>query len=363
MLYCFNGKSFEEHKIANDDIEYSKLHDTFIYYDETTNSFYDKDDNKVEIANQMVMPVSFVNQLPSLIKALQDHKALIPNTLENIEVIKEWYKYIETKRAMIFFEGKDLRDDEFIRFISEYFSHAPELFLKTKNKDFNGIIDSEELLNSESDLRKAFTYHEDEEFILSEKVNVNYDELGEQEYRVFVYKNRIMNISRVTDTTYHRIPQSLIEYVEELLISLPKSFPKTFVVDIFSYQSMYDIVEFNPIEASGKYLYNSIFSISEDLTHKDIEKVPPERDRTNLSYDTQETLIPSTLKRINGTFSKDYEDIKRYGKRYNGFIHIHGLPEGTKINIDDFFANATLIESDSDIKSEEKKLSLTNPNS
>ena len=64
-----------------------------------------------------------------------------------------------------------------------------KVFLKTKKKDFNGLIDLTELFDKESDLRKAFSYHQDEEFIISEKVDVNQDEIGKEEYRVFIYKN------------------------------------------------------------------------------------------------------------------------------------------------------------------------------
>ena len=124
-----------------------------------------------------------------------------------------------------------------------------------------------------------------------------------------------MNISRITDTTYHTIPEELIEYVEELLTSIPRNFPKSFVLDVFSYCHMYDILECNPIEASGRYLYNSVFSLSQDLTHTNIESIPEEKDSTKVSYSSEVEMKPSTLVKVQGSFAKDYDDIKRYGKR------------------------------------------------
>ncbi len=241
----------------------------------------------------------------------------------------------------------------------------PEVFLKTIKKDYNGLIDLSELFDKDSDLRKAFELHLDEEFIISEKVDINEDELGREEYRAFIYKGKIMNISRITDTTYHKIPQDLIDYIEELLQKLPSNFPKTFTLDIFSYQHMYDVLELNPIEASGRYLYNSVFNITEDLTHQDIEHIPSEKDKEQVSYETNHNLQSSTLVSVPKSFAKDYDDIKKYGKRVDGFVHIYGLPEGVKIDIDKLFKKSESLMSDADLSpgTDEKRLSLTNPNS
>lgn len=277
-------------------------------------------------------------------------------------MVESWYNYIVTNRNMISFTGDMLNDQEFLNYLYEVYGQNPEVFLKTAKKDFNGIIDLSDLFDENSDLRKAFKYHENEEFLLSEKVDINQDEIGSQEYRIFIYQGRIMNISRITDTIYHTIPIELIEYVEELLTRLPNNFPKSFVVDIFSYSNMYDILEFNPIEASGKYLYNSVFSISQDLTHSNIEDIPKEKDKTEVSYTSNESLKPSTLEKVNGSFAKDYDDIKRYGKRVEGYIHIFGLPEGIKIDLDSLFGSITDIQEDNEFDNNPHTKSLT-PNS
>ena len=38
---------------------------------------------------------------------------------------------------------------------------------------------------------------------------------------------------------------------------------------------------------------------------------------------------------VKGSFAKDYDDIQKFGKRVEGFVHIFGLPEGIKINLDE----------------------------
>ncbi len=349
MYYCFNAKEFNDKPRTNREIAYAVKHNCFIYYDENEDVFKDYNDNIIDVSNKQVIPASFIMQLPSMIEALQKKGAIIPNTLEEIRKVEEWYKYFEPQRLMLHFTGADLNNQEFLNYIYEVFQNNPEVFLKTKKKDFNGLIDLSELFDKDSDLRKAFSYHEDEEFILSEKVEVNTDEIGKQEYRIFVFKNRIMNISRITDKTYHQIPIEVLEYAERIISDKPATFPSTFVLDIFSYQNIYDILEMNPFEASGRYLYNSIFAFSTDLTHQAIEDIPEEKDKSEVSYEVEENLTPSTLKKVQGTFAKDYDDFKRYGKRVEGFVHIFGLPEGIKIDLDALFSNGKILKSDADL--------------
>lgn len=355
MLYCFNAKHFNDNERTNKEIEYAIRRKVFIYYAEQEEVFKDENDSIVDVHNKEVFPVSFIFQLPALIQALTDNGAIIPNTQEQIHMVEEWYNHIVTNRNMISFTGEMLDDPEFLNYIYEVFGQNPEVFLKTAKKDFNGLIDLTELYDENSDLRKAFKYHEDEEFILSEKVEINQDEIGNQEYRIFIYKGRIMNISRITDTVYHTIPQDLIDYVEKLLSRLPRNFPRTFVLDVFSYQHMYDVLECNPIEASGRYLYNSVFSISEDLTHTNIESIPEEKDSTKVSYSNEEAMKPSTLVKVQGSFAKDYDDIKRYGKRVEGFVHIFGLPEGIKIDLDSLLGSITTIDENTSFEAPPKK--------
>ena len=355
MLYCFNAKHFDNSERTNKEIEYAISKKIFIYYDEQAQVFKDENDNIVDVHNQEVFPVSFVFQLPTLIKALTDNGAIIPNTMEQIHMVEEWYDHLYTERNLISFRGDMINDLEFLYFLEEVFHRNPEVFLKTVKKDFNGLIDLSELFDEQSDLRRAFRYHEDEEFILSEKVEINEDEMGREEYRIFIYKGRIMNISRITDTTYHTVPDSLIEYVEELLTKIPRNFPRSFVLDVFSYGHMYDILECNPIEASGRYLYNSVFSISNDLTHSNIEAIPEEKDPSEVSYEPKEVMRPSTLVNIQGTFAKDYDDIKKYNQRVDGFVHIHGLPEGVKIDLASLLSSITNIKQDDEPEDTPKK--------
>lgn len=351
MFYCFYRKELdskeERHELER---QRAKLQKEFIYYDPEQKEILNQDDQKIDLTNQEVLPVSGVLQLREMLTCLKENNALLPNTEEEINKIEEWYKYIETKRNLYSFVGKQLNDTAYLTYLYESLSDSTEVFLKTKNKDFNGVVALEEFFDPTSDLRKAFSYHPDDEFILAKKITIDKDELGNREYRSIIKEGKIMNISRITDTTYHRIEKEVLVYITKVLAELPEEFPNTFVLDVFSYDNTLDIVELNPLEASGKYLYNTIFETSSDLLHQDITNVPEEKKYLSLSYESSEELTPSTIVNVQNTFAKDYDDVKRFGERQSGYIHISGLSTGTKINLQEFFSDITLVTEEDDLK-------------
>lgn len=355
MLYCFYGKVAPNERVGCE-IERAMAENSYIYYDYENKVFKDKDDQEVDVCNKEIMPTAGIFQIIELLERLEISDAIIPNTKAELEKIVEWYKYFETKRQVVNFTGKMLEDEAFLTFLYETFGTEVEVFLKTRKKDFNGIILLEELFNSESDLRKAFTYHLEDEFLLSSKVNIDKDEIGNNEYRAFIRDGRIMNVSRITDHTYHQISNEVLMYIEEVLSDVDGEFPKTFVLDVFSYDGTLDILELNPMEASGRYLYNTIFEESDDLLHIDIENVPREKKKDKLSYECNEDMCPTTTKMVDKSFAKDYEDIKTFGDRQTGYIHIFSTRPGVKIDLSeildlsisviDDFGKETVVEKD-----------------
>lgn len=348
MVYCFNFLNFHIKRIQLE-IDRAKEIGAFIYYDEENDIFLDMDNREVNVEGLDVVPVSGLLQLPKMIEALSKQGASIPNSYDDILMIEDWYKYIETNRNLVPFKGKNLEDDTFLSYLIETFGDQNEVFLKTVKKDFNGIVKVADLINKDSDLRQAFSYHLEDDFIISNKVNIDKDNLGPLEYRAFIMNNRIMNISRITDEVYHSIPVDVLKYYQSILKELPSDFPYSYVLDVFSHDGVFDILEFNPIEGSGKYLYNSIFEYSNDLTHKIIENIPVERDKDNLNYGPFEDKSPSTTDTLENSFAKDYSDIKRFGERIEGTMFIHGLPSDTKINIREIFENSRPLLSDDEI--------------
>lgn len=354
MLYCFYGKIAPNARVECE-IERSIAENSYIYYDYENKVFRDNNDQEIDIYKKEIMPTAGIFQINELLEKLEVGEAVIPTTRVEFEKIEEWYKYLETKRQLVSFTGRMLEDEAFLTYLYESFGSEVEVFLKTRNKDFNGFVLLEELFNSESDLRKAFSYHLEDEFLLSNKVNIDKDEIGNNEYRAFIKDGKIMNISRITDYIYHQIPGEILVYIEEILSDIDESFPKTFVLDVFSYDGILDILELNPMEASGRYLYNTIFEESNDLLHLDVENVPKEKRKDKLGYECNEDMCSSTTKMVDKSFAKDYEDIKKFGARQNGYIHIFSSKPGIKVDLSDILDLSVSVMDENDAENVETK--------
>lgn len=360
MVYCFCFLKGPNERLQRE-IERAQIEGEFIYYDEDKDIFLDMNNQEVSVSSLDIIPISGIFQLPKMIEALSKNGALIPNSYQQILEIFNWYQYVETNRDIIPFKGKDLEDKAFLTYLIELFHHQDEVFLKTVNKDFHGIVKLSDLIDEDSQLRRTFSYHQDDSFILSNKVNVDSDDKSKLEYRAFILNNRIMNISRTTEKFYHTIPSEVLEYYNQVLANLDEDFPYSYVLDVFSHDGELDILEFNPIECSGKFLYNTIFQYSDDLLHQEIENIPMEKKYYNPRYGSFENLNPSTSTNVSNSFAKDYQDIKMFGKRFDGYVHFYGdVPEGCKIDLeafegvisdDDLFSKNSSIDSDKSLKS------------
>lgn len=357
MYYCY---SFKENAYTSEqvkrEIERAKEENKYLYYDRELDQFFDQDNQVVDLSGVEVFPVSDSLYLMTFLEKLASEGAIYPTTVQDYSMIKEWYKYIETKRDIVSFTKDDLLDESFLTYLLEVFSKT-DVFFKTRTKDYHGIVSLEELFSEDSALRKSCSYHPDEEFIISKKVDIDHDDLGNVEYRAFVYQGEVMNISRLTHKNYHQIPEVVLTYLHSILDHmLPEEFPTTFCLDLFSHQGGLDILEFNPLESSGKYLYNTIFEFSDDLSHSDIEKVPSERKYNQPGYQVEEKLQNSTTDTSIGTFSNDYKNIQSYGERIvaedvleylgNGYCHVFGGSDVQKIDIQELMETAEDVDID-----------------
>lgn len=213
--------------------------------------------------------------------------------------------------------GKDLLDEEVIERLEQIY--GTELFLKTLNKDFSSVIPIELLKDKECAFYKTLVYHPNTEFFISEKVNIEQDQYGEKEYRCFVVDGEIYNISRFTSQILHEIEPQVLEKVQKIVASLKGIFPKNYVLDVFEYElngdKDLDVVEFNSIDASGLYLYNSCIEKSEDLLHTDPNYVATEF-RSSLKHCTSEGKIAIDRQNgysVSGVFSNDLYSMCTFG--------------------------------------------------
>lgn len=267
MIFCFDTRVNFEYTDA--EMALAKKKGIGILYDAENDTFIDFESNVVNINGVYVFPRTGSAQIYEINDAIIRHGGIPVLSNEEVDIVNSWPNYVQTKRNIKVYNGSELCDDEVISKIEEQF--GTRFFFKTKKKDFKDIIDISLFKNKECAFFKALSEHKDDEFFISDEVEVVSDNLGIEEYRVFVEEGRVMNISRMTTDVFHRIRPDVVEYALTMVDALRDKFPSYYSFDVFRTKkngsTLLDVVEFNPIHAAGIYLYNSIIDESSDLEH------------------------------------------------------------------------------------------------
>lgn len=278
MIYCFDLDAFGSLDFLEKEINVSRKMKNGIYYNRSKKIFTDFNDNIVDINDKKIMPVTGDYQIKELNNMITSNGGIPANTNKDLDLIRKWPKYYDTKRDMKYIKGKYLLSNENIKKIEEKYGN--EIFFKTAAKNFSNVISLDILKNNKTVFYKTLEKHKNDNFIISEKVNINYDSIGEEEYRCIVVDNEIFNISRRTHNVYHKIDSNVLKFSREVIQSVKNKFPNSYVLDLFRYnkdnKSILDVLEFNPIECAGIYLYNSVLKKSDDLLHNEIENIADE---------------------------------------------------------------------------------------
>lgn len=254
-------------------ILYLKNNRNVCFYESSIDTYYDINLNELDINNKTIIPVSYINN-NSFIDSIKRHGGVIINNIDNENIIRHWPNYYKTDRKLEIITGYNLinKVDELIN------KYGNKVFLKTLSKSYNGILDLNSLKNSNTLIYKVLQYYLNDEFIISEIIDIDKDNIGNKEYRVFVLNNQILSISRCTEICLHSIEEEVYNKALEIVDKLKDTgFLNTYVMDLCMYNNNIDVVEFNCYMYSGHYLYNSIDYIkSEDILHKNIYNVAPE---------------------------------------------------------------------------------------
>lgn len=317
MWYCFDKKL--EFEYSKREMALAKINKNGILYDSDWKVFTDFSGNKIDITNQVIFPRTGVSQIYEMNKEMVK-KGGIPIVDSNqIAKITSWPLYYQPSRKMQILKGKDLINLDVITKLEK--EYGKEIFLKTKEKNFNGVIKIDLLKDNQCIFYKALNYHLNEEFIISEKVDIVEDEYGLKEYRCFVVNNQIYNISRFTTTVLHGIDEAVLQKAEEVFESMKEIFPACYVMDLLEYQkdgkSYLDVVEFNPIHSSGLYLYNSAMEKSTDLLHRNKKSIAKEFIDTVEECTIQGKVVNDreNLYELPNSFSNDLRSIYLTGDR------------------------------------------------
>lgn len=350
MIYCFDKDCNFEY--TNEEKELARTVGTAILYDKDTGNFTDFESNPVDIKGCVLFPRTGSTQIYDMNDAIVKSGGTPVITNEEIDKIISWPEYVLVNRIVKVYKGYELLDSNVIAQLES--NLGKEIFFKTKKKDFSDIVDISLLKNQNCVFYKALDAHKDDEFIVSEAVEVLSDELGIEEYRVFVINGSVMNISRMTTNVFHKVPSDVCDYVSFIVASLKGKFPTCYSFDVFRVNhngnKKLDISEFNPIHAAGPYLYNSIVTKTNDLEHSNMEDISYEF-RDNIDecvYDGQVINNRINIYRIPKSFSVDLRSIAIHGNLGLTFT-TYPMNKAMYANTKPLFASFTPLESDDDL--------------
>lgn len=350
MIFCFDTRVNFEYTDA--EMALAKKKGIGILYDAENDTFIDFESNVMNINGVYVFPRTGSAQIYEINDAIIRHGGILVLSNEEVDIVNSWPNYVQTKRNIKVYNGSELCDDEVISKIEEQF--GTRFFFKTKKKDFKDIIDISLFKNKECAFFKALSEHKDDEFFISDEVEVASDNLGIEEYRVFVEEGRVMNISRMTTDVFHRISPDVVEYALTMVDALRDKFPSYYSFDVFRTKkngnTLLDVVEFNPIHAAGIYLYNSIIDESSDLEHINERGIAREFMGTigACTYDGSVINNRENTYKIPDSFSSDLKSFAIEGKLGLKFTTL-SMKKSMYANTKPLFCSFSPIMSDADL--------------
>lgn len=319
MLYCFDiGLKTLDSDYSEREMALSKINGNGILYDGDLKEFRDSNGNIFDITGKVIFPRTGVSQIYDMNDEIVKQGGIPIITNEQIDLVVDWPNYYTTDRKTQIFKGKDLINIDVVKNLEK--EYGKEIFIKTKDKNFNGVIPISLLKDDECAFYITLTHHLDEEFIISEKINILEDEYGKKEYRCFIVDNQVYNISRLTTEVLHKIDEDVLLKVQDIVEQMKDKFPKYYVVDLFEYEKdgevNIDVVEFNPIHASGLYLYNSCMEKSNDLLHSNLKNVSHEFIGDINEFVTNGSMINNrdNLYNMTGSFSYNLRSVCVFGE-------------------------------------------------
>lgn len=343
--------------------KYAKDIGLYLFYDEQQDVFLNKDGNKIDITGMDLLPRTGVLQAERLVDAIYSHGGHSTWVQQgDYEKVLNWPNYINTKRTNVIMSGKEILENP--NKIIELFGYG-HVFFKTKHKNYSQIIDIEKLISKDGNFYKVLQEHENDDFILSDVVDILEDDYGMREYRCYVVDGKPLNISRVHDYLVGTVSSKLEDKVIEIMDSLKDTdFPRYVVIDLFEYKDnngeiCLDVLECNPLIASGTYLYNSIFGRKGALNHMPTDgsldpykTIPEEKMKYGpvelYSTDSKFRGRASVCYELPGGFAADLITFAMFGKNSNGmFLHFDTRNNMDPSNVSKV-ENSTLLNSDKD---------------
>lgn len=292
-----NGESFRNDLLF--DVENSTKIGKCVFYVKDWDKFV-LNGEPVDISGKIIFPRCAVFDSNLLLSKIEQNGGKSICTLKDKAKVSDWPRFCQPIHHKVIETTKE----EFVSNFEKYKQKLGRIFFKTKEKNFScEVVNISELgnvkiLSSEDDLESdlgVFSFlstklistkdrygnltghdnrlanlDDNEKVFIESFIDIETNKISglPEEYRCFVLNGEIANISNYFAEENMDENYECFNFVNSVLQSLPNDFPKYFVLDICKIKkdnkSMFDIVEFNSIEASGYGTQNTIIP-QEDL--------------------------------------------------------------------------------------------------
>ncbi|MFS1427779.1 ATP-grasp domain-containing protein [Vibrio splendidus] len=100
--------------------------------------------------------------------------------------------------------------------------------------------------------------------MVSPVINILSDKVGKLEHRAFILNGRVSSVSRYVDYESVQSPNEVLEHAQAFAGRMKETLPIAYVADFAETDKGIELVEINPYENSGRYLWNCPLALQRD---------------------------------------------------------------------------------------------------
>lgn len=293
--------------------------DRCIFYNKDKRVFTDYNFNQISIEGKNIFPRCSATVANEMLEDIEKNNGISISTKQDNDKVENWLEYYKPQRKILKMSIGEY-EESYIQIFKELAGESKKLFIKSVKKGFSivlkGLYDDDTLGNKSSKM----------EIYISEYIDISKDELGKKEFRCYIVDGKLTSISRYLDYNEHEIPEDVRQKALQIVSNIPKEFPSSYVLDLGVYNKNntsidIDVIEFNPIISSGKYIYNTIFTNRAKVKSENVfEKYRYE----NLSEDDKQWMrekaersIEDRISMLSNIKSIDELKAKLFGNAFN----------------------------------------------
>ena len=240
-----------------------------LLFDMRNNGFVNESGETIDITGKVIFPRSTIQQEDLLMENIEKAQGKSITSRKDCEILENWFKKVRTKRDYKLTTMREIESN--LDYYEKQFGKS--FFLKTVQKKFSGICtivslpiaenvpETKFLIDSHFHSLNIIIQKSGTPILVYKKVEILEDKFGKREWRAFVVNDQLISVSRSSDEVV-TVEEYVFKNSKEKIEEFKGLVPSSYVVDFFEYKeddnTIFDVVEFNPIIASGTFAANDL---------------------------------------------------------------------------------------------------------